>query len=764
MAATLGLLLSLRGPSLPYFFVLSVFVLFCLFHRRLFRERLLIVTFTFLLYYLVGFFAGDQLRTVYQSGDQTIYGTIKTIPIVDGDSLSFRLTSVSKETLQVHGYIYTEMDQHFVKTLSPGDLCKISGTLTAPLPPTNFEQFNYKRYLQEQGIFWILRPSRDEIQCIEPQTQNFYTQIQRWRHKQLQRIEREVSPEFNGIMSALLFGERALVDGDLLEAYQRLGVIHLLAVSGLHVGMIVGAVFYLFIRIGITRERAMEVLLLCLPIYIIVAGAAPSVVRASLMAMVVLICLRIRTRIPPLLGIVAVYLTYLLIQPYAIFQLGFQLSFLVSFGLIVSAATLQTRYTHVTAQLIAVTVISQVLSTPILLRQMYEFSWLSIPLNIIYIPFITLIVLPLTFVSFFLFLFMPVMYNYPLLLLEYLVPSVHTLLFHYAQMNQTSFVVGKPSLVLVYGFYGGIMYGLSKWEEGMKNWWIRPVVILAFLLVIQLLTPYFDSRAKVTMIDVGQGDSFLIELPYRRAVYLIDTGGTISFFNEEWRERRRVFDVGADIVVPALKSRGIRQVDRLILTHGHLDHIGGAQELGQSLRIQEVIYSKGPVEGENERQLLRVLSKRGAGIHFLQEGMRWKEGASEFTVLSPVGTEADLNARSIVLYVILEKVSFLFTGDLEEEGERRIVSTYPNIEVDVLKAGHHGSRTSTTEPFLTQLKPKIVLISAGRNNRFGHPHEEVTKRLEEQNIPVWRSDLDGAVQIIIKEGKVDIRKAMDTIE
>ncbi len=702
--------------------------------------------------------------TVFQSGDQIIYGTIKTIPIVDGDSLSFRLISDSKETIQVHGYLYSEGEQQHMKGLSLGDLCKIAGSLTSPLPPTNFEQFNYKRYLQEQYIFWVLRPKREGIQCIEPQRKNFLTQLNRWRHKQLQRMEEEVSPEFNGIMSALLFGERVLLDGDVLAAYKSLGVIHVLAVSGLHVGMIVAAVFYLLIRIGMTRERAMEVLLVLLPIYIIIAGAAPSVIRASLMAMVVLICLRIRARIPPLLGIVAVYLIYLLFQPYAIFQLGFQLSFLVSFGLIISAPTLQARYSHVASQLIAVTVISQALSAPILLRQMYEFSWLSIPLNIVYIPFITMLVLPLTFVSFFLFLLVPGMFNYPLLFLEFIVPSVHTFLLYSAEMKGASFIVGKPSILLVICFYVGIIYGLLKWEEGIRNWWMRPILMLSVLLVVQLSFPYFDSRAKVTMIDVGQGDSFLIELPYRRAVYLIDAGGTFSFFNEEWREKRRSFDVGASIVVPALKARGISQVDHLILTHGHLDHIGGARALGQSVRIQEVIYSKGPVEGEYEQRLLHELSKSDARVHFVQEGVRWKEGAAEFTVLSPVGTESDLNARSIVLYVILEQVSFLFTGDLEEEGERRIVSTYPNLEVNVLKAGHHGSRTSTTEPFLTQLKPKMILISAGRNNRYGHPHEEVTKRITEQNIPVWRSDLDGAVQIIIKDGKVDIRKAMDNIE
>jgi competence protein ComEC len=741
-----------------------MFLLFCLIHRSLFKERLLIVTFSFLLYYLVGSVAVGQQVTVFQSGDYTIYGTIKTIPVVDGDSFSFRFRSDSDETVQVQGYIYSEDEQHIMKTLSPGDLCKISGPLSSPLPPTNFDQFNYKRYLQEQHIFWILRPIREGIHCIEPSRPNLYIKLQRWRHKQLQRLDQEVNPEFNGIMSALLFGERMLLDENVLAAYQKLGVIHLLAVSGLHVGMIVGTVFYFLIRIGLTRERAIEVLLVLLPIYIVLAGAAPSVIRASFMAMVVLLCLRMQARIPPLLGIVIVYLSYLLLQPFSILQLGFQLSFLVSFGLTVSAPTLQARYNHMFSQLIAVTVISQALSAPILLRQMYEFSWLSIPLNLVYIPFITLIILPLTFVAFFLFLIMPVLFNYPLLLLEVIVPSIHTFLLQISEMQGASFVVGKPSLVLVLCYYTGITYGFIRWEVGIRGWWKRPLLLVILILAFQLFSPYFDSRAKVTMIDVGQGDSFLIELPYRKAVYLLDTGGTVSFFNDEWRKRRRSFDVGTDIVVPALKARGISQIDRLILTHGHADHIGGAKAVGKSVRIKKVIYSNGPVEEEYEQRILEYLLDNGASFHFLQEGVSWREGSSEFVVLSPIGTESDLNARSIVLYGVLEQVSFLFTGDLEEEGERRLATAYPTLDVDVLKVGHHGSRTSTTELFLKQLNPKIALISAGRNNQFGHPHEEVTKRLNEQHIPVWRSDLDGAVEIMVKDGKVNIRKAMDQTE
>lgn len=138
-----------------------------------------------------------------------------------------------------------------------------------------------------------------------------------------------------------------------------------------------------------------------------------------------------------------------------------------------------------------------------------------------------------------------------------------------------------------------------------------------------------------------------------------------------------------------------------------------------------------------------------------------EQGAAYFSILSPKGQEHDLNERSIVIYSNIEGISFLFTGDLEEEGERRLLSRYPGLEVDILKAGHHGSRTSTTEIFVKQLEPQLVLISAGRQNRFGHPHPEVTDRLQEFEIPVLRTDLNGAIELRLNKEQLKVRSALN---
>ncbi|MCM3761537.1 DNA internalization-related competence protein ComEC/Rec2 [Alkalihalobacillus oceani] len=756
VAASLGLILALRGPSPAYYLFTVVFLFFVCLQRVRFRQLFLSVAAAFLLYYLVGLAELERHETVHNAGEQTLPATIVDIPLVDGDRMTMRIKGPHDERLLVQAYMTNESEQHLFRSFSPGDRCMISGSLTRPVPPTNFAQFDYPQYLKEQQhIYWIVRARQGGINCYQTSL-TVRTALQRWRQTQMQTIEETVSPKLAGIMTALLFGERLLLDEEILQAYQQLGVIHLLAISGLHVGLVTAAAFYGLIRFDVTRERAFDLLFCFLPVYMIIAGAAPPVIRASCMTMAVLVCLRFQLRLPPLTAVVAVYMMYLLIKPTALFQLGFQLSFLITFALLVSAPLIERRYAHPIARLLCITTLSQLMATPLILFHFYEISWISIFVNLFYVPFISFCVLPLVFLGFILSFWLPFDGNPILVLLEWGVSLAHTGLTELARHRWTMIITGKPSFSFIIVFYGVLVYGCLAWERGKQGWWRVPACLLVILLAFQMLTPYLDGRAKVTMLDVGQGDSFLLELPYRKEVYLLDTGGTITYFDEEWRRRRRSFDVGADIVVPELKARGIRQIDRLILSHGHLDHIGGAVALNEALRIKEVLYGSGDMT-EHEREILTAL-QRQAPIRVVRQGESWTVGGNRFAILAPnkqAATDPNVNERSIVLYAEIEGVSFLFTGDLEEEGERRLLAAYPSLEVDILKVGHHGSRTSTTEEFVEQLKPSAAFISAGRNNHFGHPHPEVLTRLATHHVGVWQSN-QGAVRLYLKDGQLNV--------
>ncbi|MBU8905621.1 DNA internalization-related competence protein ComEC/Rec2 [Desertibacillus haloalkaliphilus] len=752
-AAMLGIVSRLNGIFNIWFAVLAFSLLCFVVLRRGLRTQLLLTSF---LFFILLYFTVDGLErnntSVYTNFQPTkIIGKLTSIPEIDGDRLSFRFTSSAGELLQVFYYFKSEKEQQQLSQLSYGMTCSFSVVFDSPSIASNFHAFDYKDYLYYQRIHWIVTPTTiDLAQCVQHDFTP-YDYIQQFRQHGLSYIDNHFPEQLAGIVTSLVYGERQLMDADVLNAYQSLGIIHLLAVSGLHVGLVTACVFYLLLRIGVIRERAMDVLLLMLPLYMIIAGAAPSVIRASLMAMTVLIIIRFKKSIHPLDGISLVCILLLLFNPYYLFQLGFQLSFLVSYSLLLSAETIRGKYSSYFGQLLAVTCISQLVSLPLILYHFYEFSLWSLPLNLIYIPFISLFILPFAFITLLTHLLMPLVGEFFVLVLDYIVRFAHEWLLLLTEQNVGTLLFGKISDLGLVIAYLLLIYGFICWEQH-RSWkrYIVPVCGLLAAAVVQWNLPYFLNQGEITMIDVGQGDSMLIDLPYRKEVYLIDGGGQVSIREEEeWRARNRSFDVGHDILLPYLKAKGIRKIDRLILTHGHYDHIGGIEALIDQVIIDKVYYPKGEVAGDFEQHLLNSLHQADADVLFVSEGKRWRVANDMFAIVSPVGNEQSLNDRSIVLYAVIDGVRWLFTGDLEKSGEERLIHTYENLPVDVLKAGHHGSHTSSTDAFLDHIKPKVALISAGKNNRYGHPHSDLIENFEERGIAIYRTDENGAIRFKI---------------
>ncbi|MCF2132535.1 MBL fold metallo-hydrolase, partial [Strepomyces sp. STD 3.1] len=218
-----------------------------------------------------------------------------------------------------------------------------------------------------------------------------------------------------------------------------------------------------------------------------------------------------------------------------------------------------------------------------------------------------------------------------------------------------------------------------------------------------------------------------------------------SFQQEEWEKRQTTFSVGKDIVHPYLKSKGITSITKLIITHGDHDHGGSALELLDLVDVKELVLGKKELFSELEQELVRETMKRGTPLTLVGSGDVWKEGEHTFNVLAPFGMEEDTNEQSIVIYTVFGNQRWLFTGDLGEEGEQKLIETFPALEVDVLKVGHHGSKTSTSTFFLEEIQPSYGLVSAGENNRYNHPHHEVLERLEQNHVKIFRTDKQGAL-------------------
>ncbi|MCD8511093.1 MAG: DNA internalization-related competence protein ComEC/Rec2 [Bacillus sp. (in: Bacteria)] len=574
------------------------------------------------------------------------------------------------------------------------------------------------------------------------------------REKGIEKLMESNHRETSAIMAALVYGERSFLTEERINNYRQLGVLHLLAVSGLHVGMVTFAFYYVLIRLGITREKANIMLMVMLPFYIMIAGGAPSVVRASLLCFAALLMQTLKMPVRGINLLTFICLAYLLYDPFILFHLGFQLSFLTSYALLLSNKLF--REQNKILLLLKVTFVAQLITLPIIIFHFYEFSILAIPINLLFIPFISLWILPLSFFTVILASISPKLSTPIFLLSEKSLSFAHYFLDKVAAMSWDMLVFGKPStlILLVMMVFIIVLFVSLEWKS--RRLISVSMVLLCFAFAFQLLHPYFQREATITVLDVGQGDAIVIELPRRKAVYLIDTGGVVRW-NEDERENREFSGPGRRVIEPYLKGKGIGTIDRMILTHGHTDHVGEACFLLDTFAVKKVMYPLSPQVSTEGRAALSCAEENGVPIVWTSEGDRWTDAANIFYVMNPTGFEVKENDLSIVLLAVIEDVVFLFTGDIEEAAENRLISHYPAFELGVLKIAHHGSRTSTSQAFLEHFEPMVTVVSAGRNNRFGHPHGEVLDRLEENGIPLLRTDKHGAVMFHVQDGVIDVR-------
>ncbi|OEH93681.1 DNA internalization-related competence protein ComEC/Rec2 [Bacillus solimangrovi] len=765
ISAVFGVWLSISYQ----WFVCMLFILYVIY---IFKRQSQIFVFFMLLTFC--FFIGYTF--MYQSLHQTkitsettkFVGEITSIPNLNGDRLRFYFKENEHNEVVIVSYRLSLNDElKQLEQLRVGMFCKLNGQLVEQDEAKNFYGFNSHEYLGRQNIHWILEPSSIQAEwCVSPS--NLEWSPAYWRQLGIKKIEEHFDQPSSGIVQALIFGERSNLLEEMKQSFQQFGIIHLLAISGLHVSLLTTALFFLLIRLGLTRERAYTVLLCMLPLYILIAGAAPSVVRAGLMTMCVMVSIRFQYRFTPVDSISVVALIMMLTRPYYVFDVGFQLSFLVSLSLIISSASLL----HVTVTSVKkglyVTLIAQLMTLPIILYNFFEISILSIPLNLLFVPLMSLLILPLSFLTFILlYIFPPI--TFPLLfLLNKMLMIANDLLSWLQSFDFFTITFGRPPIIWSILFFLACIYFLAEWENSnfiSKAW--CSLSFLGLMLLFLWHLPYIDPSGEVTVLNVGQAECIYIEMPFRKTNLLIDTGGRVTFQDEKWKERKNSFQIGEDIVLPFLKAKGVRSIDRLMFTHGDFDHIGDAHILMNNLKIDKLLIGAGaPYDKKWQEELLLLAEDQGITVERVRAGESWKDGGINFYILSPFGDEKERNERSVVLWAKLGEVKWLFTGDLEMEGEERLMLMYPHLEADILKVGHHGSNTSSSSLFLERLNVKVALISVGEGNYYGHPHKEVLERFEKNGIRVFRTDRLGDIQWSFSKKRGTFRTVIpyDTLE
>jgi len=422
---------------------------------------------------------------------------------------------------------------------------------------------------------------------------------------------------------------------------------------------------------------------------------------------------------------------------------------LAAFSLIYSTRILS-RPTSAIIVSFLVTVITQLALYPVLLYHFYELSLSSFLVNIFYVPLYSFVILPMNIILLLMSYIMPPIAEVVFMLYVPLRGWVDTVTEYLALFPYQVWMPGRPGILTSVIAVGGTIQFLLALERGMNVF--RSVLFVFIPAFLIHAIPYMESELRVTYLDVGQGDAIVIELPHRRGVYVIDAGGKVNFGEPNWRTPEKVFEVGRSIVVPYLKGRGIAAIDKMVISHADSDHMEGADEVLEEIRVREIHISPGSEKEKTMEDVLRIAEEQGVPVFAVTEGVTWSVKTIDFYYMAPSEGAYKGNDSSLVLFMTTEGPSFLFTGDLEIEGESKLLKKYGHLDWGelILKAGHHGSQTSSSDKFIQALQPVLSIFSYGKDNRYGHPHAEVVETFNKYQIPTLATADHGSITISVK--------------
>ncbi|MFB5677231.1 ComEC/Rec2 family competence protein [Paenibacillus terreus] len=770
-----------------------------------------------------------------------------------GEDESAQMREISEKVL-VQIRLAAEEEQNTARAWSRGDRITFTGTMEIPEGARNFGGFDYRNYLKTRQIHWLLKSKgADSVAILEKGSWSRYSLL-RWSDDARillgERMDTTFAQQIHaGFMKGLVLGITDDIDPDLYREFTRLGLTHILAISGMHVAVFTAALLYILRLLRFTRESALWIVFALVPAYVLITGGSPSVVRAGIMAMIGLYAARRGLLKDGLNTLCAAAIMMLLWNPYLLVNVSFQLSFLVTAGLMIYGPLLRPVFAAWPPALggsASITITAQLVSFPLTIFYFNQLSLLSTAANFVIVPVLTLIVLPLGAAALLLsfcwaggarLLAWPAerLNELTFALVRWLngfdgyvtiwpSTSIWWVLAYYVMLYSLLRIVKRwcdsksSSFVEEYatqplpenpnrhgettraGRQNGHRpepLGLSAIPEWSVSWYAegaaqyagvrmtgRNYAALAGLCVCFILLLYMGYRTPanggagvVQFIDVGQGDSILITTPEGRHL-LVDAGGTMDFNTGKnaWKRRKDPYEVGAKTVVPLLKQRGVHQLDALILTHGDQDHAGGMQAVLKEIPVKSFIFN-GTLTGKDSIDgLLQICLEQKIPVYAASRGLELQpDGQTRLLFMHPESKNESLpvdeeqNEQSVVFLLKMAGASFLFTGDMDAAVEQLWIGqegakNERHEGVDVLKVAHHGSKTSTSEEWLSYWKPGAAVISAGVNNTYGHPNEGVLERLNRSGADIYRTDTQGEIQMRVSGGSIEKRYKLEAPE
>lgn len=657
-----------------------------------------------------------------------------------------------------------------------GDIIYVIAKFNRPEKARNYKGYDDSIYLKSKGFY-----GRADATYIEKDAntydknwiQNICYNI---KVDMREKLCSNLSKETVGIALGILIGDKTKISDDTEEDFRKGGLMHILAISGMHVSYIIIGISSLF---GKAKNKIIKIISILLMIFfMILTGMTPSIMRAVIMAVISVLAKIMHRKSDIYTNLSISTFIILAINPYYILDIGFELSFMATIGIIFlhprllkilkkilkikeenktekylkkKVKTLKEKLKELIKKFLitiiegfSISVSANILIMPILISNFNTLSltfWIS---NILVSPFIGPIIF-LGYISYFISFASITLSKIILIPLENIINLLIIITKEISKNPLSSIIVKTPYLIEIIMYYLFILIYVYRMQLKKKT---RQIICV--LMIIALLSNYafyfiYNKNLQIYFVDIGQGDCTLISTPQGKNI-LIDGGGS----------ENSNYDVGKNTLFPYLLARRIKKIDYIFISHFDSDHIGGLIYILKELKVKNIIIGKQYEEYENYKKISKIAKEKNIKVKVVEAGKKVKiENDVYFDILWPdtdkMISQNAINNNSLVCKLTYKNFSMLFTGDIEKEAEDAILNKYKNsselLKADILKVAHHGSKTSTTYKLLTIVNSKYAVIGVGKDNKFGHPSDITIKNLNKENIQIYRTDKMGEIVI-----------------